>query len=101
MGATLRCGTQTSYCSGFSCCRAQVLDIWASVAAAPGLSSCSLWAVDGGLSRVEKASLLHSMWNLPRSGIELVSLALAGEFLTTSPPGKSCLQFLCQIDVNK
>ena len=29
------------------------------------------------------------MWDLPRPGIELVSPALAGGFLTTEPPGKS------------
>ena len=29
------------------------------------------------------------MWNLPRPDIELVSLALAGEFLSSVPPGKS------------
>ena len=28
------------------------------------------------------------MWNHPRSGIEPVSPALAGEFFTTEPPGK-------------
>ena len=28
------------------------------------------------------------MWNLPRVGIEPVSPALAGRFLTTGPPGK-------------
>ena len=31
----------------------------------------------------------HSMWNLPGPGIEPMSLALAGGFLTTGPPGKS------------
>ena len=31
----------------------------------------------------------HGMWNLPGSGIKLVSPALAGGFLTTGPPGKS------------
>ena len=31
------------------------------------------------------------MWNLPRPGIEPVSLALQGEFLTAKPPGKSHL----------
>ena len=30
------------------------------------------------------------MWNLPGSGIAAVSPALAGIFLTTGPPGKSC-----------
>ena len=29
------------------------------------------------------------MWNLPGSGFEPVSLALAGRFLSTVPPGKS------------
>ena len=29
------------------------------------------------------------MWDLPRPGLEPVSPALAGTFLTTAPPGKS------------
>ena len=29
------------------------------------------------------------MWNLPAPGIELISPALAGGFLSTAPPGKS------------
>ena len=32
--------------------------------------------------------LPHSMWNLPGSGIELMSPALAGGFLMTGPPRK-------------
>ena len=28
------------------------------------------------------------MWNLPGPGLKSVSLALAGGFLTTAPPGK-------------
>ena len=39
------CGAWTSYCSGFSCCRAWALGAWASEAAAPGPSSCSLQAL--------------------------------------------------------
>ena len=31
------------------------------------------------------------MWDLPGPGIEAVSPALAGGFLTTVPPGKPCL----------
>ena len=31
----------------------------------------------------------RGMWNLPRTGIEPVSPALAGRFLITGPPGKS------------
>ena len=34
------------------------------------------------------------MGNLPGPGTELISLALAGEFLTTGPPGKSSHEFL-------
>ena len=33
--------------------------------------------------------LLLGMWDLPRSGSEPMSPALAGRFLTTGPPGKS------------
>ena len=35
-----------------------------------------------------RAQLLHSMWDLPRPGLEPMSPALAGRFSTTSPPGK-------------
>ena len=35
-----------------------------------------------------RAQLLHGMWDLPRPGLEPVSPALAGRFLTTAPPGK-------------
>ena len=31
-GATVRCGKQPSHCSGFSCCRVQILGTWASAA---------------------------------------------------------------------
>ena len=46
-----------------------------------GLSSCA-WAL-----------LPRGMWGLPGSGMESVSPALAGGFLITGPPGKSCLVF--------
>ena len=36
-----------------------------------------------------RLSLPCTMWNLPRPGIKLLSLALAGRFLTTGPPGTS------------
>ena len=35
-----------------------------------------------------RAQLLCGMWDLPRPGLEPVSLALAGRFSTTAPPGK-------------
>ena len=42
-----------------------------------GFSNCGTWA-----------SLLCSMWNLSRPGIELMSLALAGGYLFSATPGK-------------
>ena len=35
-----------------------------------------------------RAQLLHSMWDLPRPGLEPVCPALAGRLSTTAPPGK-------------
>ena len=35
-----------------------------------------------------RAQLLRGMWDPPRPGLEPVSPALAGRFLTTAPPGK-------------
>ena len=41
-----------------------------------------------------RAQLLRGMRDLPRSGLEPVSPALAGRFSTTAPPGKpSTVQF--------
>lgn len=57
----------------------------------PGSSSCGAHAPGLGTSVVlgAWASLLRSMWNLPRPGIEPESSALTGGFLPTGPPGKS------------
>ena len=60
------------------CCRARALGTRASVVVACRLSSCGT-----------RAQLLHGMWDLPGPGIEPVSPALAGRFLTTAPSGKS------------
>ena len=68
-GATLCCGAQASHCSGFSCCTAWALGTWV------GFSSCG--------------TRLSCMWDLPGPGIEPVSPALLGRFLTTASPGKS------------
>ena len=60
-----------------------------------GFSSCGLWALECRLSSCGAwAKLLHGMWDLPRPGIEAMSPALAGGFLTTAPPAKSCLAHL-------
>ena len=49
-----------------------------SIVAVCRLNSCST-----------EAPVPLGMWNLPGPGIESVSSALAGKFLTTGPPGKS------------
>ena len=40
-----------------------------------------------------RAQLPRGMWDLPRAGLEPVSPALAGRFLTAAPPGKPYLFF--------
>ena len=77
-GATLHCSARASHCGGFSCCRAWALGVWASVVVARGLSSCGA-----------RAQLLRGMWDLPGPGLEPLSPALSGRFLTTALPGKS------------
>ena len=80
----VRCGVEASYCGGFSCCRARALGA--------GFSSCGSWALERKLSSCgAQAQLLCGMWELPRPGLEPMSPALAGGFLTTAPPGKSQL----------
>ena len=53
-----------------------------------GFSSCGM-----------QAYLLCGMWDLPGPGIEPMSPALAGRFLTTGPAGKSWLSFFKKINV--
>ena len=48
-----------------------------SIVVAHGLSNCGA-----------QAWLLHGVWDLPGSGIESVSPALAAEFFTTAPQRK-------------
>ena len=43
-GPILHCSVQASHCSGFSCCGAWDLDLWASVVVARRLSSCGTQA---------------------------------------------------------
>ena len=87
--ATLCCSARASHCNGFSCCGARALGAWASIVVAHGLSSCGSRALERTLSSCgAQANLLRGMWGLPGPGLEPVFLALAGEFLTTVPPGK-------------
>ena len=55
-----------------------------------GFSSCGLHALELGLNSCGVQALVScSMWNLHGPGIEPMSPALAGGFLSTVPPGKS------------
>ena len=54
------------------------------------LSSCGWWAPECRLSSCGAwTQLLCGMWDIPGPGLEPVSPALSGGFLTTVPPGKS------------
>ena len=55
------------------------------------LSSCGLRALECWL-RGTKAQLLHSMWNLPRPGIQPMSPVVAGRFLSTVLLRKFCFK---------
>ena len=82
----------------FSSCRVRALGVQASVVVAQGLSSYGLWALEHRLSSCGAwAQLLCGMWDLAGPGLEPVSPALAGGFLTTAPPGKPKDFFQCQI----
>ena len=60
----------------------------ASAVVAPGLRFGSR-ALEHRLNSCgARAWLLPRMWDLPRPGIEPMSLALVGGFSTTEPPGK-------------
>ena len=74
--ATLCCNTWASHCRSFSCC-------WAQPLGRAGFSGCGAWTW-----------LFHGMWDLPRSGIELISLAPVGGFLSTVPSEKSVFIYI-------
>ena len=60
------------------------------VVAADRSSGCGFRALENTLNSGSTHSfLLWDMWDLLRPGIGPVSPSLAGEFLTTGPPGKS------------
>ena len=54
-----------------------------------GFSHCGTWVLEHRLSSDTQPQLPCGMWDLPRAGIEPVSPALAGGFLTPGPPGRS------------
>ena len=65
------------------------LGVRASVVVACSLSSRGLQPLKHRFSSCgAQALLLRGMWDLPGPGLEPMSPALAGGFLTTAPPGK-------------
>jgi len=59
------------------------------------LSSCGSQALEHRLNSCgTQAYLLLSMWDLPGPGIKPTSIALAGRFFSTEPPGKPSILFL-------
>ena len=54
-----------------------------------GSSACGLLSMQAAVVWGAWAWLPWDMWNLPRLGVELLSPALAGGFLTTEAPKKS------------
>ena len=67
---------------GFSRRRSQALGTWVSVVVAPELQSTESVVV------AHRLCSSNGMWDLSRSGTEPLSLASAGGFFTTQPPGK-------------
>ena len=52
------------------------------------------------INHVVHLKLIQYMWDLPGPGLKPMSPALAGGFLTTAPPGKSCT-FVLKEKVNR
>ena len=83
-------GVQMSHCRW----GAQLWGAAASLVAAGRPSCYSSRALEHWLRRCGmQAQMFRSMWDLPRPGTRLKSLALQGRFLTTQPPGKTCPLF--------
>ena len=86
-------GYSSLRCAGFLL---RWLLLWSTGSRCTGFSSCGTWALEHGLSSCgARAQLLRGMWDLPGPGLEPVSPALAGGFLTTAPPGKPYIHVLC------
>ena len=67
----------------------------ASVVVARGFRCCGSRAPERRLSSCgAQAQLFCSMWDLPGPGLEPMSPALAGRFLTAVPPAKSLNHYL-------
>ena len=83
-GLLSSCGARASHCDGFFCCGAQVPGV--------GFSSCPSRALESRLSRHTGLVALQ-LWDVPRPGIEPMSPALVGRFLSTAPQGSPLTMF--------
>ena len=79
-------GEDSSQAAVFKLLTAVVLLSPSTVSKCMGFSTCSTWAPGG-------------MWNPPRPGIEPMSPALAGGFLSSGPPGNSHAKLLTMMSV--
>ena len=85
-------GYSSLWCTGFSL--RWLLLLWSTGSKCEAFSSCGSWAPERRLSSCGlRAQLLRGMWDLPGPGLEPVSPALAGGFLTTAPPGEPSIIF--------
>ena len=76
------------WCSGFLL--PWFLLLWIIGCRCEGFSSCSLQSLEQvSVSYGRQVQLLCNMWNLPRPGIQPMSPAMAGGFLSAVPLGKS------------
>ena len=86
---------------GFSSCSTRAQQLWCTGCRVHGLSSCGSRALERRLSSCGVwAQLLCGVWYLPGPGLEPVSAALAGGFLTTAQPGKSICLFILEEHVS-
>ena len=67
--------------------------LWRTGSRHAGFSSCGSWAPERRLSSCgARAQLFRGVWDPPRPGLEPMSPAWAGGFLSTAPPGKPLYQ---------
>ena len=64
------------------------------IAAAAPVAEHRLWSVQ---AQWHTGLVAHNMWNLPQPGMESMSPALAGRFVTTGPLGKSGYSRRCVV----
>ena len=91
------CGTQPSHRGGLFCCGAQTPGhpvIWSRSARAQ--QSWLLGSRAGAQSLGHTGLVVPHHMDLPRSGMETASPALANGFFTSEPPGKPCYYNLSQ-----